>query len=216
LGTDAFIARIISKGVAERLNAFCLPPVWYGIALHHMNFAGSITVRPRVLSAYVLDILESLAAHKMESILVLNAHGGNTGAINAALVEVRENYPDIFLAQSSVWLALQDVYETLPEDVRQDSWRTMISHGGLFETSVVMAVEEGLVKLDGVDPASNAGFVQATDPAMTLTVKVEHIAPRGFGGDPREASAELGRRFIELSVEAIISKYEKACSLLNP
>ena len=215
LGTDAFIARVIALGVAEKLDAICLPPLYYGVAAHHMNFAGSITVTPQALTMFVQNIVESMAAQGLRSLLVLNAHGGNTGAIAAALVNVREKYPDLFLAQSSVWLALNEAYETLPPEIRQDSWRTMISHAGLFETSVVMAVEDGLVDVDQLAPVSNAPFVQASDPAMTVVEKVERFTPAGYGGDPTPASAELGRRFIELSVEAIIEKFNKACRLVN-
>jgi creatinine amidohydrolase len=215
LGTDGFIARAIAQGVAARLDALCLPPIWFGISPHHMHFAGSLTVTPRVFSAYLEDILESLAAQNFDTILALNGHGGNTGAISNALVATRSRHPNMFLAQSSVWLALSDVYESLPPEVKQDSWRTMISHGGLFETSVVMAVEEGAVRLDRTQEVSNAGFVQASDPVMTLTANVEELSALGFGGDPRNASAELGRHFIKLSVDAIVLKYESARSLFD-
>ncbi len=215
LGTDGFIAREIAQGVAARLDGLCLPPIWFGVSPHHVHFAGSLTVTPRVFSAYLEDILESLAAQNFDTVLALNGHGGNTGAISNALVATRSRHPNMFLAQSSVWLALSDVYETLPPEVKQDSWRTMISHGGLFETSVVMAVEEGAVRLDRSQAVSNAGFVQASDPVMTLTAKVEELSEMGFGGDPRNASAELGRHFIKLSVDAIVSKYESARSLLG-
>ena len=215
LGTDGFIAREIAQGVAARLNALCLPPIWFGISPHHMHFAGSLTVTPRVFSAYLEDILESLVAQKFDTILALNGHGGNTGAISNAVVATRSRHPNLFLAQSSVWLALSDVYESLPPEVKQDSWRTMISHGGLFETSVVMAVEEGAVRLDRTQEVSNAGFVQASDPVMTLTANVEELSALGFGGDPRNANAELGRHFVKLSVDAIVSKYESARSLLG-
>ena len=141
LGTDGFIAREIAQGVAARLDALCLPPIWFGISPHQMHFAGSLTLTPRVFSAYLEDILDSLAAQNFDTVLALNGHGGNTGAINNALVATRSRHPHMFLAQSSVWLALGDAYETLPPEVRQDSWRTMISHGGLFETSVVLEKE---------------------------------------------------------------------------
>jgi creatinine amidohydrolase len=215
LGTDGFIAREIAQGVAARLDALCLPPIWFGISPHHMHFAGSLTVTPRVFSAYLEDILESLVAQNFDTILALNGHGGNTGAISNALVATRSRHPNLFLAQSSVWLALMDVYESLPPEVKQDSWRTMISHGGLFETSVVMAVEEGAVRLDRTQEVSNAGFVQASDPVMTFTANVEELSSLGFGGDPRNASAELGRHFIKLSVDAIVSKYESARRLFD-
>jgi creatinine amidohydrolase/Fe(II)-dependent formamide hydrolase-like protein len=78
-----------------------------------------------------------------------------------------------------------------------------------------MAVEEGAVRLDRTQEVSNADFVKATDPVMTLTANVEELSSLGFGGDPRNASAELGRHFIKLSVDAIVSKYESARSLLG-
>jgi len=215
LGTDGFIAREIAFGVADRLEALCLPPIWFGISPHHMSFAGSLTVTPRVFSAYLEDLLDSIAAQNFDTVLVLNGHGGNTGAITTALVGARGRHPHMFVAQSSVWLALSDEYEKLPPDVRQESWRTMISHGGLFETSVAMAVDEESVRMDRAEAVSNAGFVKASDPVMTVVAKAEELSPQGFGGDPRNASVELGCQFVELSVNAIVSKYKSACSLLK-
>ena len=192
LGTDGLIARALALETARRLDAICLPPVWYGISPHHMNFPGSMTVRPQVLSMYLADIMDSLARHGIRSILVLNGHGGNTASIAGALMEMREKHPDLFLAQSSVWLALRDAYDTLPEEARQENWSTLVSHAGLFETSAIMALDEGLVKLDNIEPVPVEPFIQAYDPVMTLTLKFERVAPKGYGGDPRGANAELG------------------------
>ena len=38
---------------------------------------GTITLRKETFQAYVLDVLDSLKAHGIRNILVLNGHGGN-------------------------------------------------------------------------------------------------------------------------------------------
>jgi len=216
LGTDGLIAGAIAGGVAGNLEALCLPPLWYGVSPHHMKFAGSLTVRPEVLSQMVEDVLESLIHHGIKEVLILNGHGGNTAAIASACVMVRQRHPKVFLAQSSVWLALHDVYDQLPAEVRQSDWRTMVGHAGLLETSVVMALDEGLVRLDRAVATPVDRFVLATDPALSVTFRMEELTESGSGGDPTTASAEKGRLFIDKSVERIVAKYRQARQAFRP
>lgn len=216
LGTDSLIAGAVARGVAERLKALCLPPLWYGVSPHHMDFAGSLTVRPEVMSQMIEDVLGSLIHHGIKKLLILNAHGGNTAAIGTACVRVRQRHPEVFMAQSSVWLALQDVYNELPAEVRQANWRTMIAHGGLFETSVIMALDEALVKLDRAVPNSVDRFVQATDPALSVTTKVNELAECGSAGDPTDSSAEMGRVFLERTIDLIVAKFDAALRTFCP
>jgi len=210
LGTDSLTADAVAKGVAERLKALCLPPVWFGVSRHHMDFAGSITVRPEVLSQLVEDILSSLVHHGIQKILIVNGHGGNTAAINTACLRVRERFPRVFLAQSSAWLVLHDIYDELPAELRQESWRVMVAHGGLFETSVVMALDEGLVDLDLARPYTVERFVQAGDPALSVTAKINELTPHGSAGDPAGASGQAGRVFLEKTIERLAVKWNAA------
>jgi len=216
LGTDALIARTIARGVADRLEALCLPPLWFGVSPHHMEFAGSLTIRPSVFADLVEDLLESLIHHGIKNVLILNGHGGNTASIDTARTMVRYHHPEIFTVLSSVWVALQDVYQDLPPEARQENWRTMIAHGGLFETSVIMAVEEGMVKLDQAVPVSVDKYVLATDPALEVTVSMKDLSEIGSNGDPHGSSPELGRMFVEKSVEIITEKYHKAKEVFRP
>jgi creatinine amidohydrolase len=210
LGTDSLTAEAVAKGVAERLRALCLPPVWFGVSPHHMDFAGSITVRPEVLSQLIEDILSSLVHHGIQKILIVNGHGGNTAAISTACLRVRERFPKVFVAQSSAWLVLHDVYDELPAELRQDSWRSMVAHGGLFETSVVMALDEGLVDLDQARSYTVERFMQAGDPALSVTAKINELTPHGSAGDPASANREAGRLFLEKTVERLAVKWDAA------
>jgi creatinine amidohydrolase len=181
-----------------------------------MGFSGTINLRPAALTMFVEDILESLIAHGFENLLVLNGHGGNTPAIETAKMNIKNRRRDIFLATSSVWLALQDVYETLPETMRQESFRMMVAHGGLFETAAVMAEEPEAVLLDRVTPVPVDAYVQATRPHMQVAITVEDIAGEvGANGDAGPATVEMGEMFIERTVAEIAKAYREALSVFR-
>lgn len=215
LGTDGYISRAIAQGVATKIKAFCLPPLWYGVSAHHMHFAGSLTIRPKVLADLVEDILESLIHHGIRKILIISGHGGNNPAIHSGCTTVRYRHPEAFLVTSSAWLALRDIYESLPPHIRQENWRTMIAHGGLFETSVVMAVKDGIVKMDRAVAVSVDKYVQATDPAMSLTFLATELSECGSTGDPLGSGPELGKMFLEESVSIIAAKFFKALKVFG-
>ena len=123
---------------------------------------------------------------------------------------VRLTSPEVFLAQSSVWLALHDIYHELPVEVRQDNWRTMVAHAGYLETSMLMALDERLVKLDQARKMPIEPFVQASDPALSVTAKMKELSECGSGGDPTVSDAETGRMFLEKTVERITTKFRAA------
>jgi creatinine amidohydrolase len=156
------------------------------------------------------DVLNSTIQHGIKKILIVNGHGGNTAAIGIACSKIRNRTPGVFLAQSSVWLVLHDIYHELPAEVRQESWRYMVAHAGYLETSMLMAIDEQLVKLDQARQMPIEPFVQASDPALTVTLKINEMSECGSGGDPTVSDVETGNMFLEKTVEGIIEKYRKA------
>lgn len=215
LGTDGLLSRYVARKVAEQLNALCLPPLWFGVSSHHMDFSGSLTLRPEVLAQVIEDVLNSTIHHGIRKILILNGHGGNTAAIHTACTHVRNRLPEVFLAQSSLWLALHDVYHELPAHVRQESWRFMVAHAGYLETSMLMALDKDLVKLDKARKMPIEPFVQASDPALSVTVKMKEMSACGSGGDPTVSDAETGRMFLEKTVAQITGKYSDALAAFH-
>ena len=208
LGTDALKSGAVSAGVAEKIKAVCLPRQWFGVSPHHMDFPGTVTLKPEVLIALVENILESLIHHGFKKILIINGHGGNIPSIDVARMNVKRRYSNIFTAVSNAWVALQDVYDQLPAEVRQENWRTMISHGGLFETSMVMAIKEGVVKLDKAQTVSVDRYVLATDPAMSVSVTMGEVTDgKGSNGDPSSANSAIGEMFLEKTIDIIADKF---------
>ena len=88
IGTDAICADLVAHGVGERASAMVAPALNFGMAQHHMAFAGSMTLRPETLLAVLVDLLTSLAIHGFERCLILNGHGGNMATIMTAISEM--------------------------------------------------------------------------------------------------------------------------------
>ena len=74
LGTDTYVAMTIAEEAAEKTGAVLTPPVWFGWSPHHMVLPGTVTIRPEVLSELTYDIIESLNAHGLNKIILINGH----------------------------------------------------------------------------------------------------------------------------------------------
>jgi creatinine amidohydrolase len=88
IGTDALCAEVIARSVGERADAFVGPTIGVGMAVHHMHFAGSMTLRRSSLIQVVNDYVLSLARHGFRQFFFLNGHAGNIATVNAAFYEI--------------------------------------------------------------------------------------------------------------------------------
>src|SRR6195952_5569663 len=88
IGTDAICAEVIARGVGEAARALVGPTIGVGVAVHHMGFAGSMTVRPSTLIAVMHDYVLSLARHGFRRFFFVNGHGGNIATIQVGFSEI--------------------------------------------------------------------------------------------------------------------------------
>src|SRR5215471_12509627 len=79
LDVDVFLCESVCLEVGRRAaeRVLVLPPVAYGLNLHHIDFPGTVHIEPETFIAFCLNITKSVAYHGFEKILLVNGHGSN-------------------------------------------------------------------------------------------------------------------------------------------
>jgi creatinine amidohydrolase len=179
--TDFFFASRISREVADRLDAVLLNPLPYSTSLEHLDFAGTVTLKPETLRAVVWDIAESVAGWGIRYLVLLNAHGGNFCLIPSA----RQWNMD----RKRPHLLLVDFYSGLSD--KGDNL-----HAGEIETSMMLHLEPERVGANKPDD-----FVPEWSRADLTHFGMRGISPTGVWGRPSRATAEKGARWFAEAVE---------------
>jgi creatinine amidohydrolase len=195
-GTDVWLPWEIARRLSDRTGVLLAPPLNYGMSLHHLGFAGSLSLRPQTLSLVIEDLLESAYEHGFRHILILNGHGGNNAAIQVALAEALHELPGLEVWMENWWIA-PEVTAIFDAAFPRLSGR----HADAGETSAVMAIRPDVLRLDRA-----AHSPESSVPAFLSRQVLLDRFPHGvMGNDPRLASAEVG----EQALAAEVDKCEK-------
>ena len=179
LGTDATVALELARRACESTDALLLPPVHVGVAEHHRNFSGTLYVSPETMRAYVREVLESVAGHSPDAVVVVNGHGGNSAALEEACARL--------VREGTVFATVWEWFSTRDEDV---------GHGGEYETSINLH----LTPEDVGDPVrGDAEEWGEYVNGAAVVYDTDEFTSNGITGDAREASAETGERIFEES-----------------
>lgn len=203
LNMDTLDGDELSRRIASELgDALAAPTIRPGCSGHHMAFPGTITVPPETLMDLIRSYCRSLDEHGFEYIVLVPTHGGNFGPVETVAPDpAREvDAAVIPLADLDEHMRLQN--GGLAEagvDYDQD-----VIHAGAVETSVVLAIDEGLVRSEEIERGPEGEI----SPARLLGEGFESITENGVLGDPNEATAEAGETIIRRVVEAYVETIE--------
>lgn len=206
IGTDAICAETISTAVGDIADAMVGPTIGVGMAVHHMGFSGTMTLRPSTLIAVIRDYVLSLARHGFRRFFFINGHGGNIATINAAFFEIYAEFEGAFgirrdeelLCRLANWWdgkALSDLSKEIFGD--QDG-----SHATASEVAVTQYVLPKTIKQAQIDPpkAPSGRFHGPADYRRRF--------PDGrIGSNPSLATPEKGQRFFDAAVAELSKTY---------
>ena len=206
IGTDALCAEVIARGVGEAAYALVGPTIGVGVAVHHMGFAGTMTVRPSTLIAIMHDYVLSLARHGFRRFFFINGHGGNIATCQAAFSEIYAEF------EGAVGVR------------RDDELRCRLANWWDGKTMSALAKE-----IFGDDEGSHATASEVSVTQFAFPDNIKHAemnpprAPSGrfhgpadyrrrfpdgrIGSNPGLASPEKGRRFYEAAVPELVRTY---------
>jgi mycofactocin system creatininase family protein len=170
LDTDTTIAVAVARrACAGRPGVALAPAFGIGASGEHADFPGTLSIGTEALTACLVE-LGRHARRDWAALLLVNGHGGNAAAIGAAIGRLRQ------------------------EGQTAHAWHAGLpggdAHAGRFETSVMLALDPGAVRL----AAAQAGERQPVSQIMPALRErgVRAVSGNGVLGDPSGASAAEG------------------------
>jgi creatinine amidohydrolase len=206
LATDALIGDHLARLVADRLDAFVAPTVRVGCSAHHLDFPGTLSLEERTFHAVVADLVRSLARAGFRRLVLLPTHGGNFAPLAAALEELGELPGTTVVALTDLGVLL----EIARTGEREHG--VALSDGGLhageWETSMLLYIHPELVHMERAEAGYTGDLQQGIGRMFESGVKA--LSENGAIGDPSQASAEHGERYLEVALELVLEQIEAA------
>ena len=207
LATDRLIAEHFADAIDRRLGAAVLiqPTVAVGCSEHHMDFAGSLTLRHDTFSNVVQDYLESAYRHGFRNLFVLNAHGGNQGIGQVIVEQFGATHPDTQTALATWWRVASDELALLSE-----TGAGGVGHACEFETSLMLLIAPHLVNMEAAPLRTNVATYPWAEGDLLRRAQVslfrtmQQMTPSGVYGEPRAASAEKGQQILQLVTDKLV------------
>jgi creatinine amidohydrolase/Fe(II)-dependent formamide hydrolase-like protein len=199
LGKHNVRVKALAGQIAQKLGNAIVAPVLAYVPegaifppVAHMRFSGTLSIPEATFETILEATARSFKQHGFHDIIFLGDHGGyQKSEVRAAEKMNKEWAADgrfRALALTAYYEASQGSYiQSLRSKGHSDA--EIGTHAGLADTSLMLAVDKSLVRMDQLAEGAKTG------PAD------------GVYGDPRKASAELGqagvRSIVDKSVQAI-------------
>ena len=203
LDVDLFLCESVCLEVGRRAadQVLVLPPIAYGLNLHHIDFPGTVHIEPEVFIAFCLNITKSVAYHGFQKILLVNGHGSNTPLIDLVARKTVLETRSLCFATGYFAFLLEAF-----EPIRASS---VMAHADEFETSLYLHLAPERVRMDlAVEDNDRMGKFVSSDSTGNYPVRFNDYWGRwtrtGVHGDPTKATAEKGKVLFEAAVVGMI------------
>ena len=202
------------SAVAERLEqrlcdrVLLTPALWLGSSHHHLDFPGTISVRPSLYSDLVQEVARSIIAAGFTRIFFLNGHGGNEIPASAGLAELiatDDRADGCYLTFASWWRVGSDGLRPKHHAMTTPA----ISHACEYETSMLLFLRPDLVKMDqascGVPALDGGGWYHSEyGGKVDMFRRFHRLTAPGSMGDPTAGTAEKGRSMLDAVVDETV------------
>jgi creatinine amidohydrolase len=193
LATDTLNAVAVAQAGADAYDGEVVvaPALPYGISAEHRRFSGTVWLGPDTFRAVVREVVESLASHGWNRVVIVNGHGGNTDAVREIAAEISRR-EDAHVA-AFTW------FEAVGEH------GSRMGHAGPLETAMLRQHHPSLVHEDRIADAA----AKAADrwgewvSGVNLAHDSDEFTANGVVGDPGEGDAALGAELTTLAAEAL-------------
>jgi len=203
--TDNYLAEEVSIEAARKAwdkncKPLVLPTIPFGVNTGQMGVKFCMNMNPGTQLEVLKDIVQVLDTHKIEKLVIVNAHGGNN--FKQIIRELSLIYPRVFICSINWW----QVTDSKPFfDEPGD-------HAGELETAAIMHLLPDLVlPLEEAGDGAAKSFKMKGLKEGWVTAQREwtKVTEDTGVGDPKAATAEKGTRFFEKTTDMISEFFEE-------
>jgi creatinine amidohydrolase len=210
IGTDALTAEAVALEVGRRTGVLVTPAQAFGMAEHHLGFAGTMSLQPSTLLAVMHDLVLSLARHGFERIYVINGHGGNIATCKAAFAQAYGTAASRGLVNAGALRCKLANWFMAPEamGLAKELYGDKEGHHATpSEIAITLQIEPSLQsKQRPLPEPAPAGPIHGPE-----DFRRRHPDGR-MGSDPFLATADHGERFLEVAAAALAKDLERFLS----
>jgi creatinine amidohydrolase len=207
LRVDAAInAGILARAVAllpQESRLLVLPAQNVGKSDEHTAFAGTLSINYETLGRLWFDLAQSVHRAGCRKIIFFNSHGGQPQLIDIVCRELRVRLN--MLAVNCAWFNV-----TPMSDLFEAAELQYGIHGGAVETSIMLHLHPGLVKMERARNFVSRAIALEADSAVlrvegatAIGWQTQDLNQAGACGDATAASATLGKELVERAAQAL-------------
>ena len=196
LGKHNFIARYVAERIAKELgNALVYPVLPFAptgdaaARTGHMRFPGSVTLSNATYGAVAREVALSAISAGFKNVALMGDHGGGQDALKQVAAELDRAWS----ARGVRVHYVGDLYFKSEQEAREylsKQGKKMGTHAGISDTSELLYLDR------------NGKWLRRDKLAAGEKES-------GVDGDPREASAELGKTILEFKVQAAVAQIRR-------
>ncbi len=212
LGTDWLCPEIIAHEAEKGGELLIAPTFNVGMAQHHLDFPGTIALRPSTFMAAIGDWVRSLAHHGFTRIYFLNGHGGNVATIEAAFSELYAE-TSYFGRKAGFALKLKNWWD-LAGVHKLANQQFPVGHGSHATPSEIAVTQWAYPHA-----IKNANYAPQIAPSGPIREASDFRAryPDGrMGSDPGLATPEKGGELVKLAAQSLIADVKAFASEVGP
>jgi creatinine amidohydrolase len=193
----ALAARAAAKANEEGARVLVLPTMPFGINVNLTSIPYAQCIRPATMIQFVKDVIDTAEKQGIRKVLILNAHGGNTATLGAALRELYATHPKVFVAQVETSAPYREEVAKIVEKTGE--------HASEAETSVALALFPEKVRMERATRPSERELKLRSVKAANITFvrPWQYVSDTTGVGDPTRATAQKGQKLVSIFVDRI-------------
>lgn len=205
---DVLLPTEFARRVAAETGALVAPPFTYGYKSHQKSgggnhLPGTTSLDGATLVAALRDVIREFARHGVRRVCLVNGHFENSWfiieGIDLALRELRwDGVEDMKIVVLSYWDFVDEatIARLYPDGF--PGWE--IEHGGVLETSLMLALHPDLVRLERAIEQPPAEF----PPYDVYPARPEWTPASGTLSSPRASTREKGEILLDVCTAGIV------------